>query len=462
LLPGINGMIGKHLQFDLFGSSTLQLALLLLVTVVACASGAYPALYLSGFKPALVLRNQKSFGVGEVLVRNSLVTLQFAAAITIIVATTIVWLQTRYATGIELGFTKDQIVGLTGSPTAGLTQRWDAVKTELLKHPGIASVSASNLLPLEENVNDMGIRYEGGDKPLVMSYVLTDDDFFTNYQVPVLAGRGFSSEFSADKFSLPTRPQPNTEGNFILNAAAVRQLGWTPETAIGKQFEVFVTNRFSIKGHIVGVVGDSHFESIRFAVKPLVFLRSPNGYLSGAPTFGKAGIRLTGKDVPGTLEFIDSTWKRVIPEIPITRSFLSDNFRALYQNETRLGQLFASFSLLAVFVSCMGLYGLATFNTERRTKEIGVRKVMGSSVWSIVLLLTNDFSKLVLIANVIAWPIAYYAMDRWLQNFAYRIDLTPFVFIGSGLIALSIAWVTVGGTAAKAASQKPVLALRYE
>jgi putative ABC transport system permease protein len=163
-----------------------------------------------------------------------------------------------------------------------------------------------------------------------------------------------------------------------------------------------------------------------------------------------------------TLAYIDDVWREFLPELPLNRRFLNDDFEALYSAEQKQGQMMTYFTLLAIFIACLGLYGLASFNAERRTKEIGVRKVMGSSVWRIVLLLTNDFSLLVLLSNIIAWPVAYFAMDRWLENFAYRIDLTPMIFIGSGLIALCIAWVTVGGTAAKAASQKPILALRYE
>ncbi|HTQ98385.1 MAG TPA: FtsX-like permease family protein, partial [Candidatus Acidoferrum sp.] len=197
------------------------------------------------------------------------------------------------------------------------------------------------------------------------------------------------------------------------------------------------------------------------ALKPMMFTLPPrlDGNVAMLP---KGALRLSGNDVQGTLQRIDQVWKQFLPDFPVSHYFLDDTFNAMYLAETRQGSVLNAFSLLAIVIACMGLYGLASFNAQRRMKEIGVRKVMGGSVWSIVLLLTNDFSKLVLIANVVAWPVAYYAMHNWLQNFAYRIDLTPLVFIGSGLIALCIAWVTVGGTAAKAASQKPVLALRYE
>jgi putative ABC transport system permease protein len=246
-----------------------------------------------------------------------------------------------------------------------------------------------------------------------------------------------------------------------MNASAARAFGWTPEEAIGQPFELGLGGTNPIRGSIVGVVADSNFETVRLSVKPMIFMLGQQAQWP-FPVFNGASVRIAGSDLPGTLAHIDSAWQRVIPEFPLSRRFLSDDFEAIYQDDTRLGQLFTSFAGLAILIACLGLFGLATFNAQRRIKEIGVRKVMGGSVWSIVLLLTNDFSKLVLVSNLVAWPVAYFAMERWLQNFAYRIDLTALVFIGSGLIALCIAWVTVGGTAAKAASAKPVLALRYE
>ena len=213
-------------------------------------------------------------------------------------------------------------------------------------------------------------------------------------------------------------------------------------------------------GPVVGVVNDTYFESIRSAVRPMIYIVVPPA--ERLRPYGAAAIRVDPAAMPAALAHIERTWQELYPGQAFSWRYLSDDFEALYVAEERQGTLLLMFSILAILVACFGLFGLASFNAERRTKEIGVRKVMGGSVFSIVLLLTNDFSKLVLLANLIAWPLAYVAMNRWLENFAYRIDLTPLVFIGSGLIALCIAWVTVGGTAAKAASAKPILALRYE
>jgi putative ABC transport system permease protein len=249
----------------------------------------------------------------------------------------------------------------------------------------------------------------------------------------------------------------------VLNETAVRQLGWQSEDALGKLLEVDFSNDFSltVAGPVIGVVEDVHVQSLRQAIQPLAYYVPPLTWGPG-PSFEIASVRLNGNNIEQTMAYLSASWREFIPGIPFVYHFLDTDYETLYQEEQRQGQLFTLFALLAIVIACLGLFGLATFTAERRRKEIGVRKVMGGSVWSIVLLLTNDFSKLVLISNLIAWPVAYFAMNRWLENFAYRIDLTPLIFIGSGLIALCIAWVTVGGTAAKAASAKPVLALRYE
>jgi putative ABC transport system permease protein len=456
VLPAFNAFTGKTLAFDMMGSGRLQLALALLVAGVGCIAGSYPALYLSSFKPAQVLKSRATFGLRDVVFRNLLVVLQFSISIVLVIATAVVILQTRYARNLDLGFDKEQVVVLAGSPSQGLTARWDTLRQELLRNPNITEVTASNLVPSMENTNTMAIRLTGAAEAPSLPFMFVDYGFFETYGVRVLAGRVFSEDFPSDR--LPATADRDMAGNFVLNESAARLLGWTPEAAIDQPFEAITPTGFATRGRVVGVVADSNFESLRFAVKPLFFMLSQ----TSLNNFTRASVRISGNDVAGTLAYIDRTWASVIPEFPVNRRFLSDSFAALYQEDTRLGQLFSSFAALAILVACLGLFGLATFNAQRRIKEIGIRKVMGGSVWSIIWLLTNDFSKLVLVSNLIAWPVAYFATERWLENFAYRIDLTPLIFIGSGLIALCIAWVTVGGTAAKAATRKPVLALRYE
>jgi putative ABC transport system permease protein len=469
VLPVFNGFTGRTLVFDVLRNSSLQLALGLLVLGVGCVAGSYPALYLSAFKPAQVLKSRVRFSLKDRVFRNLLVVLQFSISIVLVIATSVVILQTRYARNLDLGFDREQVVVLTGSPSQGLPN-WETLRQELLRQPGVSEVTASSIVPGMENANALMVRTATNPEARALPRMFVDYGFFETYGVDLVAGRLFNEEFPADR--LPDLGQggpvgafgtadamKQMAGNFILNESAVRDLGWTPEEAIDQPLEVYADDgRLGINGRIVGVVADSNFESLRFSVKPVLFILAH-------PSIGAlpiASVRISGEDIAGTLARIDTTWETFIPQFPISRRFLSDSFEALYQGDTRLGQMFSSFAALAILVACLGLFGLATFNAQRRTKEIGVRKVMGGSVWSIVLLLTNDFSKLVLLSNLIAWPVAYFTMNNWLQNFAYRIDLTPLVFIGSGLIALCIAWVTVGGTAAKAATQKPVLALRYE
>jgi putative ABC transport system permease protein len=367
--------------------------------------------------------------------------------------------QVQLGKNVELGFNKDQILVLQKPFTGNSGDAWPAFRNELLAHPQIPAATASSASPFRLFVSQFDIRYEGGSKPTVLTEMLVDYDFFETYEVPLLAGRVFSEQYRSDVVVMPDDAKPAGTGAFVLSRAAVEELGWDPESAVGKWVERDFSEDFSrtVRGLVVGVVEDMRLESLREPMKRTYYHLAPSG-----ESLNYMSLRLSGKDLPETLAFIDAAWARHYPGYPINRQFLDVDFQALYAKEERFIQLLSVFAFLSVAISCLGLFGLTAFTVERKTKEIGVRKVMGGSVWSIVLLLTNDFSKLVLIANVIAWPVAYFTMSRWLESFAYRIDLTPLVFIGSGLIALCIAWVTVGSTAAKAATQKPVLALRYE
>jgi putative ABC transport system permease protein len=461
VLPAFVGFTGKQIAFDPLHDHGLQGQLLALVLIVGLLAGSYPAFYLSSFQPSLVLRN--GFTLGGVLLRNLLVILQFAISIALVIVTAVVLLQVSYAQSYDAGFNKEQIVVIDNATAAlGPPSRWSALKAELLRNRDVLGVTGVDKTPGSVNLNSLEVTPEGGTQSHTLVSQFVDYGFFEVFDIKPLVGRLFTPEFPADSLEAPATQGGKPGGNFILNAAAARELGWTPESAMGKQLKAPFGPDVVLDGYVVGVVADSNFESIRSRVKPMVFMVIPSGFYEETPAFGSAVIRIAASGVNNTLAAIDQAWQTVMPEYPLSRSVLSDNFAALYQDDTRLGQIFIAFSALAIVIACLGLYGLATFNAQRRTKEIGIRKVMGGSVWSIVLLLTNDFSKLVLLSNLLAWPIAYYAMNRWLENFAYRIDLTPLIFIGSGLIALCIAWVTVGGTAAKAASQKPVLALRYE
>ena len=249
--------------------------------------------------------------------------------------------------------------------------------------------------------------------------------------------------------------------SLVLNEAMVKRLGWTVDSALGRKIEIAAGQgqdfAQSFTGTVIGVVANMYVDSVQREVVPLFYYVPVN-----PAAFDYRFFKLDAANREAQMDAIASAWREQYPNVPINAYLLDSKFAQLYEREERQLALLGAFAFLAVFISCIGLVGLATYSTERRIKEVGIRKTIGASVWQIVVLFSADFSKLVLVANLIAWPVAYLAMSRWLENFAYRIDLTPLIFIGSGLIALCIAWVTVGGTAAKAARAKPVLALRYE
>jgi putative ABC transport system permease protein len=282
-------------------------------------------------------------------------------------------------------------------------------------------------------------------------HLSTDGDFFATYGIPLVAGRLFAPE-GQDSLGA-------TAAEYVLSETAARRFGWTPEEAVGQSLESGLNGNF-MPGTVIGVVADTEFESIRDEQRPVLYVQPDTALYPN--TMLHVTLRLTGISVAETLAFVDASWNRLMPAMPIQRRFVEVDLDNMYLLELKLGQLFTVVSALTVAIACMGLFGLAAFNTESRTKEIGVRKVLGSSVWAVVVLVAAQFNRLVLVANLVAWPLAWYAMNLWLQQYAVRIPLTPLIFIGSGAIALSIAWVTVGGVAAKAASRKPVLALRYE
>jgi putative ABC transport system permease protein len=290
-----------------------------------------------------------------------------------------------------------------------------------------------------------------------MPFMFVDFDFFETYGIDVATGRGFSEDF-ADRMSPEDGKAGLQRAGFVLNALAARELGWTPDEAIGKWLEASL---FDHRGDVVGVVADVLFESIHSATKPLLYAVPPDE-MFGFPALRSASIKITGQNLEGTLAYIDETWAELVPDQPVSRRFLDADFEAMYSAERRQAWLLSFFSIFAVCIACLGLFGLAMFTSERRVKEIGIRKIAGGNVWDIVGLLTAEFSRLVLLSNLIAWPVAYLLMRAWLAGFAYRIDLGPLLFFGSAAIAFAVAWVTVGAVAARAAQIRPALALKSE
>ncbi len=456
LLPAFGIFVQKNLVLD-YGDAWTLTSLGALTLLLGIAAGGYPAFYLSAFSPAKVLRGDVTRGDAAASLRKVLVVLQFAISISLIIATIVVYEQARYARTVELGYNKDQIVVLSGSPTSGLGTQWEALKREWLAHPDVLGVTASNLTPGMTNNNSVPVAIAGGARePSSMALLIVDFGFFETYGIDLLSGRTFSEDFGTDRLKPASADEPAAL-SVVLSELGVRRLGLTPEEAVGRSLDAF-----GATATVVGVVEDVHFESVRNAIKPVVYAIPPRPEPGQPATLREASVRVAGRNLADTLAHIDAKWHELVPDQPISRRFLDQDFEALYRNEARQARILLYFSLLAIFIACLGLFGLASFTTQQRSKEIGIRKVMGGSVLDIIWLFTAEFAKLVLIASLVAWPVAYFLMRRWLESFAYRIEMSPVVFAASALLVLVIAVLTVGATAARAGSTRPVHSLRHD
>jgi putative ABC transport system permease protein len=460
ILPVFAAFLEKPLSFSLADPKSLVI-LLLGTALVGLFAGSYPALYLSKFRPVEVLKGPAS-GTGSALLRKSLVVFQFATSIALLIATGVVTTQMEYARNIDLGYDKTRNLVTSLPFFSDPWETFETLKAELETHPDILSVVYSSRVPSMQNNDGSGYVAEGVqvsmDTVQALAVIRVDDQWFDHYDVEFLAGRPFrKNELRMDE---PTEENPVVKGAAILNLSAARRFGWTPEEAVGKiirQPQSRELIMFSDR-EIVGVIPDLHFSSLHNEMKATVYT-DPN---SGGQS--RVSIKLAAGDHREAIEHFETVWNRLIPNEPASWEFLDDRFDALYRGEARQAQMFAVFSAFAIFVATLGLFGLASFTTERRTKEIGIRKVMGASVKDIVLLLTSDFTKLVLFANIIAWPVAYYFMAQWLNRFVYKAPLADWawLFVASAVAALAVAWLTIALQASRAAAARPVMALRYE
>lgn len=440
-LPWFRDFTGKSLALTAGNSLFIIGSMVGITLFVGFIAGSYPALYLSSFRPALVLRGMLGAGGRSTRFRTVLVVMQFAVSIALIVCMSIVYEQLDYVRNKRLGFDEERIVMIRG--TDEMIRRHDAIRDRLMAHPVVVNVAASKRVPSGRLLDSSGSRiFREGTAESVefrIAFIPVAFDFFSTYRMEIAAGRDFSREFPSDSTHA-----------FILNETAVRGIGWTPEEAVNQEFGY--GNR---RGTIIGVVKDFHFESMHQPISPIVFfIRESN-----INTFS---IRLAPRDIPGALAFLEGVWREYMPKYPFEYAFIDERFDRQYRAEEKLGRLFGYFSVLAVVIACLGLFGLASYTAERRRKEIGVRKVLGASVSSIVRLLAFEFGRLVLIANIIAWPVAYFAMERWLRDFAYRTDIGLTSFVAAAAAALVIALATVSFQAVKAAVADPVDAIKFE
>ena len=442
LLPAFNQVTGKQLKLDLIDVQ-LVLGLIIIVLLTAVTAGSYPAIYLSSFRPVKVLKGVfKSEGKGQTF-RRILVVTQFTLSIALLIGTSVAYNQLRFLRYSKLGFNKENIVYVPIKENIG--KRYDAFKAELLNDSNIQFVAAQYYLFAEEGAfRSTGYNWEGRKEGQEVDIILNlvDYDFIPMLDLELVEGKNFAKEYSTDATQA-----------YILNEEAIKAMGI--QDPVGKQFSYGKR-----KGTIIGVLKNAHFRSLHVEIEPHVFFFLND--VSEATQYGVVLIKINGNKTEEALAKIQGVWENINPISPFEFHFLDQKYDSLYRKEKKIGTILNAFTLFAIVISCLGLFGLASFLTERRTSEIGIRKVLGASESGIVFLLSKQFTKWVLIANLFAWPAAYFVMNEWLKSFAYRINIGVWTFVLSGLLAVGIALGTVSYQALKAARANPIDSLRYE
>ena len=442
VLPSVNALSQRSLQVALFQNSWIPGFVLLGTIVVGFLSGLYPAVYLSSFEPVKVLKGLPQIGRNKGLLRNVLVVGQFASAIFLIISTIFVFQQLTFMRKKDPGFSRDQVINI---PLDRVTSRkFDLLKEQLSTSPLITGVTGAQD-ELGSHLDQSGVEFKG-DGPmrnLVTTRLIVDPDYLHVYKIALAAGRDFTHEKQANG------------KEYIVNEALARDLvkdmpGKPISALLGRHFG------FDSAGIIVGIVKDFNFNSLHYKIETMfLFNQKDWGY-------SMLSVKLGGGSTPDAIRFIESVWRKNFPENPLEYQFLDEHFAEVYRADTQVSRMVGILAGLAIFISCLGLFGLASYSAERRIKEIGIRKVMGASINNIVLLLSRHFIRLVLIANLIAWPLAWWAISHWLEDYAYRVAMSWWVFLLAGVMALLIALVTVSLLAMKAAVANPVKSLRSE
>lgn len=451
LLPYFNNYLGKSLAIHYFSNPVFIFTAFLSIFLIGIVAGVFPAVILSSFKPLIIIRGlmplwskNEASGNRKNTLRNTLVVCQFVVSLVLIISSLFIHRQILFMKNKDLGFRKEQMLVIpTQSVQMSQTiyQQFESIKSEFLQDPGVATITIQSAAPGRDKLTEKIRRIdEENSEGLFACIEFTDANYLESYDIPLVAGRDFQAERSTDSGEA-----------FVINETAVQELGFsTPEEALGQRLSVWFW-----QGAIIGVVKDFHFRSLHRKIGPLVCF---------TPKFNPEyfTVRLNTQNMPQTLDFLKNKWASFFPENPFEYYFLDEAFDGFYQSEEKLGTLLPVFTELAIFIACLGLFGLAYFTTQRRTKEIGVRKVLGASVANISIMLSKEYTKWVVFANLIAWPVAWYVVQRWLQNFAYRIEISWWIFVFAGGLVLLIALLTVGWQVIRVANANPVETLRYE
>jgi putative ABC transport system permease protein len=466
-LPGLNTFLDADIKLRYFALDGLMLPVIALTLLVGLVGGLYPAFVLSRFEPARVLKANKSAAdaEGSGRLRNILVVGQFAVSIGLIICTAVVYAQTVYARTSDAGYKRDGVMQIQniGRPQVERVAR--SLMEEMRRVPGVTAVARSTIAVDGGNNSVTTVNLPGSSNPVALGVYGADPDFFKAMGIRLIAGRTFSEKEPRDDATTPQPSVPAAERalvqrgvNIILSKEATRRLGFAqPEAALGKTIMTGLTlpEYGQVPATVVGIVSDARYRSVRDPLQPMFYFYQTNSYNSMA-------VRFEGAAPKKVYDAIEAVWKRQVPDLPFRAKFVDDIVRDLYKADAARAALFGAFAILAVVIGCLGLFGLAAFTAERRTKEIGIRKVLGARTRDILRLLVWQFSRPVLIANLIAWPIAWWVMRGWLNGFDMRIALTPVPFLAAGVLAMLIAILTISAHAWRVARTSPIRALRYE